>query len=123
MREIRLLLVEDDEDDYIITRDLLDDIAGGAYRLDWAADLQSARELLSLNEHDVCLMDYALGPSDGVSLLKEAQTLGFNRPIIMLTGQDDDSLLVADFRSEKRVVDGELAVCDYVLSTAENQEN
>ncbi len=87
-----MLLVEDDEDDYIITRDLLDDIAGGAYRLDWAADLQSARELLSLNEHDVCLMDYALGPSDGVSLLKEAQTLGFNRPIIMLTGQDDEHL-------------------------------
>ena len=92
MREIRLLLVEDDEDDYIITRDLLDDIAGGAYRLDWASDLQTARDLLSLNEHDLCLMDYELGPTDGVSLLKEAQSLGFNRPIIMLTGQDDKHL-------------------------------
>lgn len=92
MREIRLLLVEDDEDDYIITRDLLDDIAGGAYRLDWAQDLQTARDLLSLNEHDVCLMDYDLGPTDGVSLLKEAHTLGFTRPIIMLTGQDDERL-------------------------------
>ncbi|RLT96026.1 response regulator [Ketobacter sp.] len=92
MSKIRLLLVEDDEDDYIITRDLLDDIAGGDYRLDWASNLDTAREWLSLNEHDVCLMDYELGPVDGVSLLKEAQGLGFTRPIIMLTGQDDERL-------------------------------
>ncbi|MEZ4654834.1 MAG: hypothetical protein R3E12_14915 [Candidatus Eisenbacteria bacterium] len=32
-----LLLVEDDEDDYVITRDLLDDLAAGQYELDWAA--------------------------------------------------------------------------------------
>ena len=92
MRKLRLLLVEDDEDDYVITRDLLDDIAGGDYRLDWASNLETARDLLSLNEHDLCLMDYELGPVDGVSLLKEAQELGFTRPIIMLTGQDDERL-------------------------------
>lgn len=92
MRKLRLLLVEDDEDDYVITRDLLDDIAGGDYRLDWASNLETARDLLSLNEHDLCLMDYELGPLDGVSLLKEAQELGFTRPIIMLTGQDDERL-------------------------------
>ncbi len=92
MREIRLLLVEDDEDDYIITRDLLEDIFSGQYRLDWARDLESARQQLASNQHDVCLMDYALGPEDGVSLLKEAPLLGFTGPIIMLTGQDDERL-------------------------------
>ncbi|MDY6919240.1 MAG: response regulator [Pseudomonadota bacterium] len=92
MGEIKLLLIEDDEDDYIITRDLLEDIASDRYRLDWAQDLDTARDLLQLNAHDVCLMDYALGAVDGISLLKEAQTLGFTRPIIMLTGQDDDVL-------------------------------
>ncbi|MGC1508919.1 histidine kinase dimerization/phospho-acceptor domain-containing protein, partial [Ketobacter sp.] len=92
MREIKLLLVEDDEDDYIITRDLLDDIFSRRYRLDWASDLETARKQLSANQHDVCLMDYALGPEDGVSLLKEATALGFSSPIIMLTGQDDERL-------------------------------
>ncbi|MCG8534142.1 MAG: response regulator [Pseudomonadales bacterium] len=92
MRDFKLLLVEDDEDDYVITRDLIEDISAGRYQLDWARDLESARKLLSRNEHDLCLMDYMLGPIDGVSLLKEAQTIGFTRPIIMLTGQDDETL-------------------------------
>jgi len=33
--EIRVLLVDDDQDDYVLTRDLLGEIAGGRFRLDW----------------------------------------------------------------------------------------
>ena len=32
---LRVLLVEDDEDDYLLTRDLLADIPGGGHHLDW----------------------------------------------------------------------------------------
>lgn len=92
MREIKLLLVEDDEDDYIIARDLLEDIFPGRFSLDWVSDLKSARKQLSANHHDLCLMDYALGAEDGVALLKQATALGFTGPIIMLTGQDDERL-------------------------------
>lgn len=88
----RLLLVEDDEDDYLITKNLLEDITTQRYTLDWANSVEAAREALAQNAHDVCLMDYSLGPEDGLSLLKEAATLGFKGPIIMLTGQDDDRL-------------------------------
>ena len=89
---IRLLLVEDDEDDYIITKSLLDDIDSQQYMLDWVNNVDDARLELARNDHDVCLMDYSLGAEDGVALLKEAIPLGFTGPVIMLTGQDDDRL-------------------------------
>lgn len=92
MDSIRLLLIEDDEDDYLITRDLLSDVRNQRYKLDWVSNPTVAREALSRNEHDVCLLDYELGAEDGVSLLKEAPILGFKGPIIMLTGQDDEYL-------------------------------
>lgn len=92
MRGKKLLLIEDDEDDYIITRDLLDEIAEGKYVLDWASHPDQAREWLAQNRHDVCLMDYTLGAEDGLALLKEAPKLGFKSPVIMLTGQDDPEL-------------------------------
>lgn len=92
MAQIRLLLIEDDEDDFIITRDLLSEIRDFKFKLDWVSDIVTAKETLAKNEHHVCLMDYSLGSIDGISLLKEAPVLGFTGPIIMLTGQDSSDL-------------------------------
>jgi two-component system sensor histidine kinase/response regulator len=75
---MKLLLVEDDEDDYILTLGLLDDIIPGEYILTWAATPDEA--------------DYRLGSEDGLRLLREAPLLGFRGPIIMLTGQDNKQL-------------------------------
>lgn len=92
MNKIRLLLIDDDEDDYLITRDLLDDIGTLNYHLDWTDSPAEARKILSRNEHDLCLLDYELGIEDGVTLLKQAADLGFSAPVIMLTGQDNEQL-------------------------------
>ncbi|MEX1034281.1 MAG: ATP-binding protein, partial [Cellvibrionaceae bacterium] len=92
MMNVKLLLVEDDEDDYILARDLLDEIARDQYTLEWAPSSAEGRAALARNEHDVCLMDYRLGQEDGLSLLKQAPDLGFNAPIIMLTAQDNTTL-------------------------------
>lgn len=89
MKAIKLLLIEDDEDDFVLTRDLLDELVEGQYTLDWASSATEGEAELAKNEHDVCLMDYRLGEDDGLSLLKKAPALGFTSPIIMLTGQDD----------------------------------
>lgn len=91
-QNVKLLLVEDDEDDFILTRGLLEDIVSGGYSLTWAATPQEARQHFANNAHDLCLMDYRLGSEDGLSLLREAPLLGFRGPIIMLTGQDNRQL-------------------------------
>lgn len=86
---IKLLLVEDDEDDYVLTRDMLRASALFTFELDWAQSVEQARAWLSKNVHDICLMDYRLGPDVGLNLVREAGTLGFTAPIVMLTGQED----------------------------------
>lgn len=99
MMNIKLLLIEDDEDDYVLTRHLLDEIAEGEYSLDWAASAAEGRAALARNEHDVCLMDYRLGNDDGLALLQGASELGFTGPVIMLTGQDDNALDISALKA------------------------
>tara|TARA_R110001599_G_scaffold353231_1_gene591123 strand:+ start:207926 stop:209935 length:2010 start_codon:yes stop_codon:yes gene_type:complete len=89
---IKLLLVEDDEDDYILTRDLLAEIRPAKIQLDWVTSVAQAIEMLQTNDHDLCLVDYQLGKEDGLQLLNNARTTGILTPIIMLTGHPDSDL-------------------------------
>ena len=43
---IRVLLVEDDEDDFIITRDLLAEIPGKQFKLDWCSSFHQGLEVM-----------------------------------------------------------------------------
>lgn len=92
MQNTKLLIVDDDEDDYILARALLNEISPGPYSLDWAPTFTEGEALLKKNEHDLCLMDYQLGSDDGIKLLKRANELGFTGPIILLTGMHQGEL-------------------------------
>ena len=84
---LRVLLVEDDEDDYLIIRDLLSEMK--RFELEWVTDYDDALEAIERGEHDVCLLDYRLGERSGLELLHEASEKGYTVPIILLTGQGD----------------------------------
>lgn len=86
-KEVRILLVEDDEDDFVLMRDMLAEIPGDSYKpvLRWVTSHEDALE--EMDRHDVCLMDYRLDDYDGLDLLKEAKARGVRVPIIFLTGQ------------------------------------
>jgi diguanylate cyclase (GGDEF)-like protein len=86
---IRVLLVEDDEDDYIITRDLLLGVRRERFHLTWVASYAAALQTIKLNQYDICLFDYRLGEGDGLELLGKALAEGCKAPIILLTGLDD----------------------------------
>ncbi len=92
MDKVRALLVEDDEDDYLITKDLFSDIYGGAHHLEWVREYEEAVEKLESDKYDICLMDYRLGEHNGLELLQEASARNVKIPIIFLTGQGDRSL-------------------------------
>ena len=94
-REIRLLLVEDDEDDYVLTRDLLTDSRRTRFALDWVTSFDEALEAMAKGQHDVYLVDYRLGEHDGLEVLREARAAGCLRPIILLTGQGDGDVDIA----------------------------
>ena len=83
----RVLLIEDDEDDYLLTRDLLADVFGGAVTLEWVQSWSGALALIAEARHDVYLVDYRLGERNGLELVREAVELGSTAPFIVLTGQ------------------------------------
>ncbi len=88
MREeetIRVLLIEDDEDDFIITRDLLAEIPGKKFSVEWVKTYEQGLAIMVLNRHDVCLLDYRLGAYNGVELLRAAVAGGCQSPVILLT--------------------------------------
>ena len=86
---VRVLLVEDDEDDYVITRELLTEGFGARLTIVWANTREAGLEQLTQGHYDVALLDYNLGSQTGVDVLREARARGCRTPVIMLTGQDD----------------------------------
>lgn len=86
---IRVLLIEDEEDDFQLTRRLLLGIEGQAYELDWAATYDEGYAAILADTHDVYLMDYRLNLDSGLDLLKEVKAIGCTAPLIMLTGLFD----------------------------------
>jgi PAS domain S-box-containing protein len=86
---VRVLLVDDDEDDYIIARDLITQIKDRRYEVDWANNFDDALAAVQQRKHDICLLDYRLGAMTGLDLLRQCRQLGCRLPMILLTGQGD----------------------------------
>ncbi|UTW07701.1 EAL domain-containing protein [Pseudomonas benzenivorans] len=91
-RALRLLLIEDDEDDYLITRDLLGDVKQLQYQLEWVSSYDQALETIRRQEHALYLVDYRLGAESGLDLIAAAQAENVQAPFILLTGQGDEEL-------------------------------
>jgi diguanylate cyclase (GGDEF)-like protein/PAS domain S-box-containing protein len=85
---VRVLLVEDDEDDFLITRDMLAREDRVRFSLDWCSDYREALRAIAEQRHDVYLIDYRLGAHTGLDLVREAFHTRPFEPVIMLTGQD-----------------------------------
>ena len=88
-KRLSVLLIEDDEDDYILLKDLLNELPAFKFDLDWAMTYEAGREAIHQNAHDVILLDYRLGGENGLQLLDEAIQGGCEAPIIVLTGHGD----------------------------------
>jgi diguanylate cyclase (GGDEF)-like protein/PAS domain S-box-containing protein len=84
---VTVLLVEDDEDDYLITRDMLARQVGVRFTVEWQAGYVNALAAIREQRHDVYLIDYRLGAHTGLELVKEGFAARRFAPVIMLTGQ------------------------------------
>jgi two-component system, cell cycle sensor histidine kinase and response regulator CckA len=86
---IAVLIVDDDEEDALLTQDLLEQIDGTAYAAHWVDGYAAARAKLGQTAYDICLVDYRLGADDGVELVRDLVAEGFDTPIVVLTGLGD----------------------------------
>lgn len=103
---LRILLIEDDEDDYLITRDLLQDSSPVNTLLDWVDSSAEGLTALETGDYSVALVDLRLGPDSGIDLIQEARERSITTPFILLTGQGDEEL-------DARAV--ELGAADYLV--------
>jgi diguanylate cyclase (GGDEF)-like protein/PAS domain S-box-containing protein len=84
---IRVLLVEDDEDDYLITRDMLARQERARFAVDWRSHYHESLQAIREGDHDVYLIDYRLGAHTGLELVREGFATRPYAPVIMLTGE------------------------------------
>jgi len=98
-RPVRALLIDDDREDYLLTKDLFGDIPGGRFTLDHAPTYEAGLDAVTRGTHDdVYLLDYRLGARDGLELLREVQNRGGGGPIIILTGKGQREIALEAMR-------------------------
>jgi diguanylate cyclase (GGDEF)-like protein/PAS domain S-box-containing protein len=89
MNHWRILLVDDDEDEYVIINSLLDGHQRVGFELDWCPSYQQALAMIAERRHDVYLIDYRLGRRTGLDVVRDGFPSTPRSPIILLTGHGD----------------------------------
>jgi len=85
--QIHVLLVDDDQGDFEMTRAMLSQIDTADLTLDWVSTFEEGLDALEEGVHDVYLVDYFLEDRTGMDLLDEARKRAIKAPLIMLTGR------------------------------------
>ena len=97
---LKILLVEDDQDDAFFIKDLIAERALDPRPIiKHALNPQSALDFLKNTYFDVCLFDFRLGEMDGIDLLRTVRQSNLTTPIIFLTGQGDQEVAVEAMKS------------------------
>jgi PAS domain S-box-containing protein len=92
-KPVRVLIIDDDEDDYILTSTLIEDIADREFDIHWCYNYKDALVIINKKEFDVYFVDYRLGAKTGVDLLREAcSDIKCEEPIILLTGKGNPDI-------------------------------
>lgn len=89
---IRILVLDDNEDDFDYVKILLGKSLLCRYEIEWVATVPAALEALRKDRYDVGLFDYKLGGTTGLELLKTLQERQCEMPIILLTGSENPAL-------------------------------
>jgi len=88
----RILLIDDDEDDQLLVRRMLQSIQCWSVQVVVIASYLSGIEAIQQGSYDAILIDYDLGPKNGLQLIGEAIALGCQTPMIMVTGHSRDEM-------------------------------
>jgi len=99
-QELRILIADDDEDDFILIREFIrDGFQDVNHQVDWARSCPEALTCLDNNEYNICLFDFRLGEPNGLKLLRDVRKVGYTLPVIFLTGYGDEETAVEVMKS------------------------
>lgn len=92
---LKILLVEDDDDDAFYIKELIGDgMPDPTPTVDHTPSFNEAILRLEQTAYDLCMFDFRLGEVDGIDLLRIVRSKQITTPIIFLTGQGDQEIAV-----------------------------
>ena len=86
-----ILIIDDEKDNTEIIKDILEDVN---YSTMLARSAAEAKVILAANHFDLILMDVWMPGQDGISLLAEWHSEGFDTPVVMMSGHAEPSDIV-----------------------------
>ncbi len=97
---IKILIIEDDEDDILLIRKQLEKIptARFSFRLGSEGSLKEGLERLAKDPFDVVLLDLTLHDSRGIATLSKIRENFSKIPIVVFTGFEDEELALESLR-------------------------
>ncbi|UII30291.1 PAS domain S-box protein [Fulvivirga ulvae] len=108
-KSIKVFLIDDDEDDFVIVKDYLSELNGSTtFSLDWEADFNKALDTVCTQQYNICLVDYRLGEKNGLDFIRHVRKRDCDTPLILLTGKGDREI---DYQAMK------LGASDYLIKT------
>ena len=114
---LKILLVEDDPDDVVLFGSLLGRVVPMS-DFDHVDNVDDARVKLHGAGYDLCFFDYHLGADTGLDLLRAIREDGFDRPVIMLTGQGDEAIAVEAMKAGATDYIGKVGLTPEILDAA-----
>jgi PAS domain S-box-containing protein len=112
-KNVRILIIEDDEDDFIILSEYIRHVKTINAEINWCSSYDDALSQMCSKQHDLYFLDYRLGAKSGVTLLKEAIDNNCEDPVILLTGKGNYEVDVQAMQ---------LGAVDYLIKTELNVE-
>lgn len=107
-KDLKILMIDDDEEDFIIMNDIITGIDGHKYTLEWVSSYREGLNILLEKRHDLYFIGFFLGVHIGLDLIFEAQKSGCDKPLIILTGQ-------SDFMADNKALDA--GATDYLVKS------
>jgi PAS domain S-box-containing protein len=110
---IKLLIVDDDEEDFFITSRHIQKIEGREFVIHWCYRYAEALEAMVQSRYDIYFIDYFLGAHTGLELIRDAIGQNCEQPMVLLTGMGN---LKIDLEAMKA------GACDYLAKLELNTE-
>ncbi|MCX6944073.1 MAG: response regulator [Opitutales bacterium] len=86
----RILMIDDDRIQFRLVQGLFKNFRGALFELEWAATYGEGLAKLLEGQHAACLLDYQLGPRNGLELIRTAMANGVRMPIVFLTAESSE---------------------------------
>jgi len=90
--KIKILLIEDNAEDFRLLKELLNDARPGKYEITSVVTLNEGLVILAEDTFDIVLTDLNLSDSEGSNTVKRILELNEAIPIVVLSGQDSEEL-------------------------------